>query len=669
MQDRNWGLRALVEGIGEGFDSRQERFSKLAKAKDDEESLAFERELGKQNNVPDFIFEIKDSKQRQFWLKHYLKPKSLGEHVSEFAGKLFGNGQSQNQFQGNTKQSEVPTIIRGANNQPLAVQIGSQIVNADEISPETLQSIEMLEQQNAQADQQDSTFGTKAGNILTGLGTRYAGLKSGGDITAAGVTGVHALGNLAGTEEGRESERQKWAERIKGLSPQEISSLASEGSFNQLANPEEVRESARNLLPTTETIQKGIEKVTKGTPVEKYVASKNESDLLNKDIGEVIALISRPGETLGETALNMVKGAGAVVSSKLAGWLTEKATGSERTGKFTENAGYVLYSLFPGLPSTLYNKAYDQFRDKVINPAVAQGKTVNLTKYKPELNKIKKDISDTFSKGSLARQQLDAEANKIEKFVEKTPSSIAREATKHPGEKLLNTIKNEKKLNTLLKGEQLSTQELGQIKDFIKKVPKESAKAKESFEKINPLQLWENAKKMGQSSYRNGLDKQAVDSGLYQKLIDLQKKAVTDFGNKFSPHGGELLEKADNFYKVSKDIQSSIDAVKDNISVRNLGVGSAIYMMSNFPTVLKVGAAYAVSKFFTHMLKSPAVRSEITELLKAGATQNTVLINKAMNRFNSQTDSQLSKLPAEDQRKIREFAKTVNSEVAKGKSK
>ena len=173
MKDRNWGYKSLVQDIGEGFDTRQERMAQITKAKEDEEALQFERELGKQHNVPDYVFEIKDPKQRQFWLKHYLKPKSLGEHVSNIADKLLGTGTRQ------TQQNQTPTIIKGHQNQPLAVQIGGQIVPTDQLSEETLQNIQMLEEQNAQAGQHESTFGTKLGNALSGFGTRAVSLASG----------------------------------------------------------------------------------------------------------------------------------------------------------------------------------------------------------------------------------------------------------------------------------------------------------------------------------------------------------------------------------------------------------------------------------------------------------------------------------------------------------
>lgn len=590
QENQNERLRQLAE--------QQNKMEQLKKLEDYYESKGLPRQLAHQ---PEFV-------QKESYKSH-LRPKSLGEAISEY---FVGNqhpmaGVASSAFGQKNTNEPIPQIIRGANNEPVGVQIGSQLVSVDQISPETLQSLEMLEQQNAQNDQQESTFGTKAGNFLTGLGTRAAGLATGGDIVSAGVGGLNALSNLIPTQEGREAEKKKWAERLKNIDPQTLSELAQEGAFNDLANPEEVREAVRNLSPTTETFQKGLEKATKGTAAEKFVSPKNESDQWYKDIGEVASLLSRPGKTIADTATNVLKGAGAAVGGDLAGWLTKKATGNETAGNVVKNGSYVLYSMFPGLPSTLANKAYDQFREKVIKPAAEKGYAVDIAKFNPKINEIKKEIEDTFKYNtSGARQQLETEVNKIQQYM--APNGT-----------------------------------------------------------VNPAQLWSNAKTMNSPKYRNKIDQQA--QGIYQKIIDVQKDALVDFGNEFSPEAGNLLNKADDFYRTSHDIKKSFEGIKSLMSPRNYGAGAAIYLMGAFPTLIKVGAGTAAAKFMTKMLQSPAVRQEITQLIKAGSTNNAVLVNKAMSRFNSQTENQLKKLPEKDQAQVREFIKLATAEMMKEKSK
>lgn len=600
-----WGLEGLIGGIQRGFEHRQEALTKLAEEKNRLEQLKSLEDFYESKGLPRQLAHQPEFVQKESYKSH-LRPKSLGEAISEY---FVGNqhpmaGVASSAFGQKNTNEPIPQIIRDANNEPVGVQIGSQLVSIDQISPETLQSLEMLEQQNAQNDQQESNFGTKAGNFLTGLGSAAIGIGTGSDLASLGAKGIGSLSrlgnklNLTGTELLDRNLRQILGEKEE--------SPILENMRQSMEQPHPL-ETLSGYLPTTENIsEKVLPAITKGTAAQKYVSPKNESDQWYKEIGKVASLLSRPGKTLADTALNVIKGTGAAVGGDIAGWLTKKATGNETAGNVVKNGSYVLYSMFPGLPSTLAKKAYDQFREKVINPAAEKGYVVDLEKFKPRINDIKKEIEDTFKYNtSPARQQLETEVNKIQQYM--APNG-----------------------------------------------------------NVNPAQLWANAKTMNAPNYRNKIDQQA--QGIYQKIIDVQTDALTDFGNEFSPGSGDFLKKANDFYRTSDDIQKSILNLKSLLTPRNLGAGAAIYMMSSFPTLLKVGGGIAATKFMTRMLKSPAVRQEITDLIKAGSTNNAVLVNKAMSRFNSQVENQLNKIPEKDQDQVREFIKLANAQMMKEKS-
>jgi hypothetical protein len=624
MARKNYLYDAISEGLGEGYKLREARMAQLAKQKQDEEDLQIERALGKQRNVPDYVFDIKDPKQRQFWLEQHLKPKSLGEHVTNIADKIFGTGRSSQGM----SQNQMPTIIRGNNNEPLAIQVGGQIVPTDQISPETVQHIEMLEQQQAQQSQHDSTFGTKAGNFLTGLGTRAVSLASGGDTAGLLGSGVNALRKLVETPETREAEKSKWAERLKGLSPQQISSLAQEGAFNELASPEEVSEAAMDFVPTANTLRKGLGKVVEGTAAEKYIASKNSTDEIWRELGDIAGIFSNPlqgsvtalksgapaiekskdvvpfvkkilgnakdfpAQQLPNITKNILKASGVALTGKGAGWLTEAITGSEKLGKYVQNGIYLGYSLFPGFAKSLGKKAYNEFDNQVINPAIQQGKKV-------DLNPLRDQLRDT---GSLGK--------KIERLSQHSQAG------------------------SFLRDEKSILQDTLQEADGL----------------ISPDALWTNIKEMGERLASGKTPDQA--KGILKEMIKMQEDALKKFSDTIVPEGGKLLEKANDFWRTYHAIDDARQVVAENLNPRSFNAGAAFWLSGGYKALMKLSIAESARQFATKMMQSPAVRDAMGKLFKASTAQNAALTKKALDDLQSSSDKVLEGLPAKDRAEI-----------------
>ena len=584
-----WGLQSLLGNIKGGIQNRDKSLSHelikdILKQRRNEISRDALRNLHSAQGTPSDLVEailgIENPSMQKTAFKDLQKPKGIIQNLQEYFSPDKGY-----------------EIVYDDQQQPAGLKIGKQLVPIDQISPETLQNLIMLDQQNKN-NPDNSNYLSKASNLSFGAGSQVAGLP--GDIANLGLRGLSSLSGLVANPN-QEQEKELWEQRTEGMTPQQLSSLASEGAFNQLASPEQTQESASDIFPTTENIREKTKKVVEGTQAEKYVSPKNKEDKWLQEIGGTAALLTQPGNTVVKTAERAIKGLGAAVGGDLAGWLTKKSTGSETAGNVVKNASYVLYNLFPGLPQKLSSKEYDTFEKTVIKPALEQGKTVDFKKFRPQLDKIERSLKDQFKYGSnIGRQQIEGEIEKIRSFMGPTGT-------------------------------------------------------------INPAQLWNNSKSMNASKFRKSIDPQVEH--YVNQLVDLQKDAVKDFANTFKTGSGKILEKADDLFKTSKDITKSFDVVRKSLGRSALGAGSAIYLMSNFPTVLKFAGVEAGRRFFTRMLQSPAIRSDISQLFKASSSQNTKVINNLMKQLNKDTDKVLKKLPVKEQQEITDFTDKVNNHL------
>ncbi len=107
----------------------------------------------------------------------------------------------------------------------------------------------MLDQQNKN-NPDNSNYLSKASNLSFGAGSQVAGLP--GDIANLGLRGLSSLSGLVANPN-QEQEKELWEQRTEGMTPQQLSSLASEGAFNQLASPEQTQESASESVKATTT--------------------------------------------------------------------------------------------------------------------------------------------------------------------------------------------------------------------------------------------------------------------------------------------------------------------------------------------------------------------------------------------------------------------------------
>jgi len=618
MARKNFLYDAISEGLGEGYKLREERMSQLAKQKQDEDDLIIERALGRQRNVPDYVFDIKDPKQRQFWLEQHLKPKSLGDHVSSIADKLFGTGRSSQGM----SQNQTPTIIRGNNNEPLAIQVGGQIVPTDQISPETVKNLEMLEQQQAQANQHESNFKTKTSNLLAGLGTRAVGLASGGD------TAAFALQALRGPERLNPEQRlegiERWKQELQNREPGSYEHRSAQDILRNLERGDR-EEDALNLIPSTQTLKKGLSKAVKGTDAEKYVASQNPTDEIWNEVGDVIGVIANPlkgaassvlsgvnsadktkditkkiignitnisPEKLPSIAKNILKASGVAITGKAAGWLTEAYTGSEKFGKNVQNGIYLTYSLFPGFTKSLGKKAYNEFDNQVINPAIQQGKKV-------DLNPLRDQLRDT---GSLGK--------KIERLSQHSQAG------------------------SFLRDEKSILQDTLQEADGL----------------ISPDALWTNIKEMGERLASGKTPDQA--KGILKEMIKMQEDALKKFSDTIVPEGGKLLEKANDFWRTYHAIDDARQVVAENLNPRSFNAGAAFWLSGGYKALMKLSIAESARQFATKMMQSPAVRDAMGKLFKASTAQNAALTKKALDDLQSSSDKVLEGLPAKDRAEI-----------------
>src|SRR5690606_24209137 len=426
----------------------------------------------------------------------------------------------------------------------------------------------------------------------TGALTSLAGIP--GDILQLGSNIAGGLGlqsKDALTPEQRQNSIKHWQDKLKKLNP----------NTNEYTQAQEIIQNLQEgdqpvQFPTGDVLKREIiNPAVKGTTAEKFVTPQDDLDEFLQDIGGTTALLTNPTRNVPTLLKNTLKAAGVAVGGDALGWMTKNVTGSDKLGNAIKNGTYLLYSLFPGLPGRLGQKSYSEYTDKVINPAIEQGKVVDMKPYKEMFNDIGKKIDNRFTQTSDASHFLRNEAAKVQDMMGYNSQ-------------------------------------------------------------INPDALWNNIKEMG--SYFDKVPDQA--KGVFQELIELQKKALKDFSNTIIPNGGKLLENANDFWRTSHAIADDLAFVKQVSNPRNYGAGALFWLSGGFPLVMKASMGEAGRRFASRMFQSPAVRESITQLAKASSAQNASLVNKMITRLDKETETILSKMSAQDQRKIRAALEQAN---------
>lgn len=562
-------------------DLNQKKREKAEQLQQKDRQRELERELYAQERINPLLADIEDPTLRREFIKNSFKDNNKPETWAQTVGRYWEGSKPQQNGSGQ--------LVYDRNQQPVGFKTGNKIIPVNDLSPQTVQNLQMLNEDNQQQPQQTSSLLQQLGQFGTGALTQLAGMP--GDTLQFGANVLGKLGSITGLGGGPELQPEQrefsikyWQDKLKNIQP---GTPAYSQAQEILGNLQQGEQPVK--FPTTEVIKnEGVPALTKDTALEPYTIPQNEWDEKLQELGGITALLTNPTKSVPTLLKNILKGAGVAFGGDFAGWLTKNATGSESLGDVIKNGMYLGYSLFPGMAHNLSEQGYKKYADKVITPALQEGKVVSMAPYKKEFQQINNKIDKRFTHTSEAYEFLSNEAAKVEELM----------------------------------GYQAQ---------------------------INPDALWNNIEEM--ASYAHKAPEQS--QGVFQELIDMQKKALSNFSDTITPDGGKILENAHDLLRTAAKIKDDFSFIKEVSNPRNYGAGALFLLGGGYSNLIKAGLGAVSVKTLTRMLSSPAYRSILTQLAKASAAQNATLTNKLLKSLDKETDKALSKLPAADQQKVR----------------
>lgn len=636
MQDRNWGYRTLIEGLGEGLNAREERMAQLAKQKQDEEDLSFERELGKQHNVPDYVFEIKDPKQRQFWLKHYLKPKTLGQHVSDIAGKIFGTNHG-----GSQQSQQMPTIIRGSNNAPLAIQVGGQIVPADQISPETINHLEELEQQQ-QMQNEPRSWAETLGQFSTGAGVGYLAKRANfvPDIASSAFSASKYLQDLGTSPTDVKNWQYEMMERNPNMKPLNLSPEQEQEAIEKYKSNREPTDLLESLIPSTHNIlNKYIPGATKGTPLEPYTTAKGGNDRA-REAGNIATLFTRPAAAGMELAKNFLKGTGIALAGDAVDIIGEHVTGSEAFGKGAKLAFYIGAGMYPGSAEKLSKEGYDKFKKDVIDKAAAEGTAMQAKPFQEKMIKFAKEVNSDFP-------HLSEDAKQLQNYITRVKNASGlKNVTEKEAAELTRQISSLKKVMEKHPNNAILSENLNKLENKLNGVVKDT---------IDPERMWSSIKDLNKIIMD---PKNHSTAPYFQRLKEMQEEALNAFADTVTPEGGRILKESNSLFRTHKQIEEDRDFIKSSTNIKG-GPGTLLWLTSGgYKAIIGLAGVKAAQSYMQRMLNNPTILRLTKEFLEASASRNVALTKQIADKLNKEGESVISQLSPEDQ-------KAINHAIAK----
>jgi hypothetical protein len=270
-------------------------------------------------------------------------------------------------------------------------------------------------------------------NESTSMAQRVSSFGTGFGAGKLGLTGdlLSGLGGLANRllPEGLQLPEYKSALSVEGPQQQELQSLADRFGvevddprfLQMLSEGELITPTVASPFPTSTELKKGIGKLAKGTEAEKYLTPQTATQKWYEDMGQIAALLSSPSKSFAQggikaVAKDLAKAAGVAAGGDTAGWLTARATGSELAGDLIKNGIWLAYNLFPGSLNNVAQKEASVFENEVIKKAEAANKTIDMTKYKPEVIKIQHDLNKMV-RGTDAYKFLENEIQPLQEIV------------------------------------------------------------------------------------------------------------------------------------------------------------------------------------------------------------------------------------------------------------
>ncbi len=369
-------------------------------------------------------------------LKQSMKPQSMLEMLGSY---LKGEDSQRGEL------SRQPQQFGGiqADDGLIHLNIGGNDVELDpeNVTPEMRQSLE------AQGiDLPLPNTGSSVGQLLSsagvGLGSRLGGIF--GDIADVASSGLSYLEPSQDPDQ-RAQMQQVWQKRMEQSEPGTPEYEDAKLYAESLSKPDVSITDIQQYTPSTQNIKKIISKAAKGTFLEPYVTPQTQTQKQAERIGDMIGLVTNPSASLAKGgALNLVKdlakGTGVALGADVAGWMTQRSTGSELLGDIVRNGSLLTYNLFPGMMNKAAADKYKKFDKKVIEPALKTNKMVDPKLMEKSFSDIDKDIGRLIP-GSEAHSKLYPYAARLDEMM-RQPQGIDPQGLLNNTKEMTRNLKN-----------------------------------------------------------------------------------------------------------------------------------------------------------------------------------------------------------------------------------
>lgn len=368
----------LGESLGKGTSQfLEERQQQRALQQQQNQLQSLYQDLG----LDPSIALLPENIQREV-VKNAIKPSTWGEMLGEW-------------LTGKPKAGRIGAIGTGAAQEPSGptLNVGGQQIPIQNLSEEAQQII----QQQTDLPQGETTWGQALSSLGVGGASTLAGIP--GDI----VNLLRSLPEAMGTFDRAKELRNVAKERRPELAP--------------LYEAEERRQEALRTapLPTGENIrQQAIAPSVKGTPLEKFLVPQTQNQKWWEDMGSIISILASPSKSGTQLAKNIAKAGSVALGGDLAGFMTQKATGSKTAGDLVRNGIYLGYLLYPGGMGQIANRKYKEFDNKVLAKAEKEGKLINTRPFQSKFENIAKKIDTQLVETSDAAKWARNEAAKVQ---------------------------------------------------------------------------------------------------------------------------------------------------------------------------------------------------------------------------------------------------------------
>lgn len=599
--DRNWGLKELIGGVGQGLERRQNLIDALRQR---DEQQQYQKELGdylETRGLPRSL--INHPEYAKIALKESLRPKSF---MQELLDELFPSRKQRNQFPSAMQnQSFSPQIVRDDKGNIKAVNIEGNLIPADQIPPQTLQQLEMAEaQMQSQGGSQPTTWGQSLGQFGTGVG---AGLLSKAlgflpDIASLPLAAQNLGANPTDVKnwEYEMLERNPNQQGVENLNPQEAIA-----AYNQMRP----LESLEKALPTTQNILNTyIPAVTKGTALEPYTVPKKGEETA-QELGSTTGILSNLTGSIGQKAANILKSAGVALTGQAAKALGTTITGSEGFGEALKLGTYIGASLYPGHPGKLGAQEYEKFGKEVVDKAVAEGKNIQASPLRDKIKEFSAKVQADFP-------HLTEDAKLLQNEIAKAENSIFS-----------------------------STPKTGYLKD-----------------EVSPDRLWNSIKDIGKKVRDQ---KYHTVTPYLDELMNIEKEALESFANTVTPNGGQILKDANNLYRTGKQLEKDQKFLKSTANIKFGPGTLLWLTSGGYKAVAALAGAKAATNFVNRMVNNPTIVNLTKKLAEASLAQNVTLAKHTADRLNKKAESIVDQLPEADKKNIRDALKKLKNEPVK----